>query len=69
MTGLDQDMMQKNFIFKNIKDAQKNMMSMAFVLVVVNLIFLAMGELLFMYKSCKGIGDDVLEAGRTDLLF
>jgi SSS family solute:Na+ symporter len=69
MTGLDQDMMQKNLSCKNIKDAQKNMMSMAIVLVVVNLVFLAMGALLFMYNSSTGIGDDVLEAGRTDLLF
>ena len=45
------------------------MISMAIVLVVVNLVFLAMGALLFMYNSSTGIGDDVLEAGRTDLLF
>ena len=69
MTGLDQDMMQKNLSCKNIRDAQKNMMSMAVVLVVVNLVFLAMGALLFMYNSSTGIGNDVLEAGRTDLLF
>ena len=69
MTGLDQDMMQKNLSCKNIKDAQKNMMSMAIVLVVVNLVFLGMGALLFMYNVSTGIGDDVLEAGRTDLLF
>ena len=69
MTGLDQDMMQKNLSCKNIKDAQKNMLSMAVVLVVVNLVFLAMGALLFMYNSSTGIGNDVLEAGRTDLLF
>ena len=42
---------------------------MAVVLVVVNLVFLAMGALLFMYNSSTGIGNDVLEAGRTDLLF
>ena len=69
MTGLDQDMMQKNLSCKNIKDAQKNMMSMAVILVVVNLVFLAMGALLFMYNASTGIGDDVLEANRTDLLF
>jgi len=69
MTGLDQDMMQKNLSCKNIKDAQKNMMSMAVVLVVVNLVFVAMGALLFMYNASTGIGNDVLEAGRTDLLF
>ena len=69
MTGLDQDMMQKNLSCENIRDAQKNMMSMAVVLVVVNLVFLAMGALLFMYNSSTGIGDDVLAEGRTDLLF
>lgn len=69
MTGLDQDMMQKNLSCKNIKDAQKNMMSMAVVLVVVNLVFLSMGALLFMYNATTGVGNEVLEAGRTDLLF
>jgi Na+/proline symporter len=49
MTGLDQDMMQKNLSCKNTKDAQKNMMSMATVLVIVNLIFLSLGALLYMY--------------------
>lgn len=69
MTGLDQDMMQKNLSCKNIKDAQKNMVSMATVLVVVNFIFLAMGALLFMYNKATGIGNEVLAEGRTDLLF
>lgn len=69
MTGLDQDMMQKNLSCKNIKDAQKNMVTMATVLVGVNLIFLAMGSLLFMYNESTGIGQEVLDAGRTDLLF
>ncbi|MFT6924255.1 MAG: Na+/proline symporter [Crocinitomicaceae bacterium] len=49
MTGLDQDMMQKNLSCRNVKDAQKNMMSMASVLVVVNLIFLSLGALLYIY--------------------
>ena len=49
MTGLDQDMMQKNLSCKNTKDAQKNMMTMATVLVLVNLIFLSLGALLYMY--------------------
>jgi len=55
MTGLDQDMMQKNLSCKNLKDAQKNMISMAVVLVVVNLVFLALGALLYMYASASGI--------------
>ena len=53
MTGLDQDMMQKNLSCKNIGDAQKNMISMAIVLVVVNLIFLALGSLLYMYAEAN----------------
>lgn len=55
MTGLDQDMMQKNLSCKNIKEAQKNMIWMAFVLVVVNLIFLCLGVLLYKYAFAKEI--------------
>jgi Na+/proline symporter len=55
MTGLDQDMMQKNLTCKTLKDAQKNMLSFSFVLVFVNLLFLALGALLFMYGSSKGL--------------
>ena len=63
MTGLDQDMMQKNLACKNIKDAQKNVMSLSIVLVFVNLLFLSMGALLYIYAAEKGI--DV----KGDLLF
>jgi SSS family solute:Na+ symporter len=59
MTGLDQDMMQKNLSCKNIKEAQKNMMSFAVVLVFVNLIFLGLGALLYMYSIETGIGQGV----------
>ncbi|MFT5600476.1 MAG: SSS family transporter [Flavobacteriales bacterium] len=69
MTGLDQDMMQKNLSCKNAKESQKNMISMAVVLVLVNLVFLALGALMFMYNTETGIGDQVLAEGRTDLLF
>jgi Na+/proline symporter len=55
MTGLDQDLMQKNLTCKNLKDAQKNMFSFVGVLVFVNLIFLAMGALLYLYAENKGI--------------
>lgn len=55
MTGLDQDMMQKNLSCRNLKDAQKNMISMAAILVVVNLIFLSLGALLYMYAESRGI--------------
>lgn len=51
MTGLDQDMMQKNLSCKNISDAQKNMFWFSIVLVFVNLLFLCLGALLFMYSE------------------
>ena len=71
MTGLDQDMMQKNLSCKDLKSAQLNMVSFAGVLVVVNLIFLVLGALLFMYFEKTGFGSGVLkvETPRTDLLF
>jgi len=47
MTGLDQDMMQKNLSCANIKEGKKNMISFSLVLLVVNLIFLSLGALLF----------------------
>lgn len=51
MTGLDQDMMQKNLSCKNIKDAQKNMILMSLLLVIVNFVFLFLGALLYMYAD------------------
>ena len=69
MTGLDQDMMQKNLSCKNLKSAQLNMLSFAAVLVVVNLLFLFLGALLYMYYESTGIGQLALDEGRTDLLF
>tara|TARA_B110000037_G_scaffold218355_1_gene281187 strand:- start:95 stop:1591 length:1497 start_codon:yes stop_codon:yes gene_type:complete len=64
MTGLDQDMMQKNLSCKNLKDAQKNMMSMASVLILVNLLFLFLGALLYMYAAH---GD--IDFSKPDMLF
>ncbi|MCL2246153.1 MAG: sodium:solute symporter [Lentimicrobiaceae bacterium] len=55
MTGLDQDMMQKNLTCKNLKDAQRNMMSFTGVLVIVNAFFLLLGGLLLVYAQQKGI--------------
>ncbi len=55
MTGLDQDMMQKNLTCKNLKDAQKNMVSYGITFVPVNLLFLALGILLLLFASQKGI--------------
>jgi SSS family solute:Na+ symporter len=55
MTGLDQDMMQKNLTCRNLKDAKKNMYWMSILLVPVNLLFLFLGALLFIYAGQNGI--------------
>lgn len=55
MTGLDQDMMQKNLSCRNLKEAQWNMFSFSSVLVIVNLFFLSLGALLFIYAGKMGI--------------
>ena len=55
MTGLDQDMMQKNLSCKSLKEAQKNMVSYGFGFLPVNLIFLSLGILLYKYASQLGI--------------
>ena len=70
MTGLDQDMMQKNLTCKNNTEAQKNMISMSFLLVIVNFAFLSLGALLFIYSEKFGIDIPVVDGKtRTDLLF
>lgn len=65
MTGLDQDMMQKNLTCKNLDEAQKNVMSYSMVFIPVNLLFLGLGALLFIYATKTGIEVPV----RSDLLF
>lgn len=55
MTGLDQDMMQKNLTCKNLKEAQKNMVSFSVVLVFVNILFLVLGLMLTQYANQHGI--------------
>ena len=55
MTGMDQDLMQKNLTCKNIGEAQKNMFWFTAILVVVNFLFLSLGALLYVYASAKGI--------------
>lgn len=55
MTGLDQDMMQKNLTCRNLRDAQKNMFWFTIVLTVVNFVFLSLGLLLTVYASQNGI--------------
>ena len=62
MTGLDQDMMQKNLSCPTLKDAQKNMFWFSVILVFVNVLFLALGALLYLFASSKGIvasGDEL----------
>jgi len=55
MTGLDQEMMQKNISVKNIKDSQKNIMSFTAVLMVVNFLFLFLGGILYLYAGTNNI--------------
>lgn len=55
MTGLDQDMMQKNLTCRSLGDAQKNMFTFSIVLVVVNFLFLLLGGLLAIYAQRNGI--------------
>ena len=65
MTGLDQDMMQKNLSCKNLGEAQRNMIWFSFVLVFVNLLFLYLGSLLYEYAFINKIiadGDDLFVA-------
>ena len=55
MTGLDQDMMQKNISVRTLAGAKKNVYVFTAVLTVVNLCFLALGALLYLYATAKGI--------------
>ena len=65
MTGLDQEMMQKNLSCRNIGEAQKNMFTFSIVLVFVNLMFLFLGAVLYIYSTTHGIELPT----RTDDLF
>lgn len=58
MTGLDQDMMQKNLSCKNLKDAQKNVVSYGFSFLPVTFLFLALGVLLYLYAAQLGLYAD-----------
>lgn len=55
MTGLDQDMMQKNLSCKSLKDARRNMLSFTSILVVVNMLFLLLGGMLLVFAQRNGI--------------
>lgn len=63
MTGLDQEMMQKNISVRRLGDAQKNMLLMATIMVVVVAMFLFLGGLLSLFAQTQGI------AARGDQLF
>jgi Na+/proline symporter len=54
MTGLDQEMMQKNLSCKSLKDAQKNMFTFSMIMVFVNFLFLFLGAMLFIYCARTG---------------
>ena len=70
MTGLDQDMMQKNLTCKSLKDAQKNMLSFSVVLTFVTFLFMLLGALLFIYAKQNNIEIPLLDGKpKTDLLF
>ncbi len=67
MTGLDQEMMQKNISVKTLKDSQKNMYIFSIVLVFINLLFLFLGALLYQFANTKGIA--IPPPGKEDNLF
>ena len=70
MTGLDQDMMQKNLTCRNLKEAQTNMVSFSVVLIAVNFVFLLLGALLFIYAAKFNIATPLMDgAPKSDLLF
>ena len=63
MTGLDQDMMQKNLTCKSLRDAQKNVMTSSMLFIVVNILFLMLGSALLVYANQTGFVLPVNEAG------
>ncbi|MFB2121095.1 sodium:solute symporter [Parapedobacter sp. 2B3] len=67
MTGLDQDLMQKNLSMKTIGEAQKNMLTFTGIFVVINLFFLSVGALLYLYAGQNGI--DVANMPTPDYLY
>lgn len=70
MVGLDQDLMQKNLSCKNIGEAQKNMFTFTGIFVIINLFFLGVGALLYIYANNNGIAIPLKNGNpSTDLLF
>lgn len=66
MTGLDQDLMQKNLTCKNLKEAQKNMFVFSFIFMGVVLLFLTLGALMYFYIQKMGIEMPLNLAGKPD---
>ena len=65
MTGLDQEMMQKNISVRTLRDSQKNILTLSTILLLVNFLFLLMGGLLYLYAAQTGNtvkGDDLFPA-------
>lgn len=70
MTGLDQDMMQKNLTCRSLKAAQTNMVVFSLVLIVVTFLFLLLGAMIFIYAEQYQITIPLMEGSpKTDLLF
>ncbi|MFN0048237.1 MAG: sodium:solute symporter [Cytophagales bacterium] len=65
MTGLDQDLMQKNLTCKNIAEGQKNMFTFTIIMLIVNFLFLTLGALLYTFAAQKGFAIPA----KTDQLF
>ena len=65
MTGLDQDLMQKNLSCKNIREAQKNMFWFSLSLIPVNILFLAVGAMLYIFAAQTGFAIPA----NSDMLF
>lgn len=63
MTGLDQDMMQKNLTCKSLKDAQKNVLTSSFFFVIVNILFMSLGAALIYYAQETGLKLPTNESG------
>jgi Na+/proline symporter len=64
MTGLDQEMMQKNISVKNLRDSKKNVVVFSLIMVFVSFLFLLLGGLLYLYSLSQGaVYQDVVHAG------
>ncbi len=68
MTGLDQNMMQKNLTVKTLRESQKNMFWFSISLVPVNLLFMSLGVLLYIYGAHAGI-EFIKESGQMHFLY